>query len=318
MHTREFFDTYFHHFNALELARAAHALVRHVEMGGGIFFAVAGAMSTARLGIILSRVIRKGYVAGISATAANVEEDVFNMIGRRDYVQVHNWRDLAPADEAILKYRVTDTCLSPAAMEQVTNLFLELVGDADRAGERHYPFEFFRKLLDRMEISEARRRDGHDSWVLAAHELDLPVWTPGWEDSSLSMNLCASQIREGGVKGQSIRSGSEQLLSLAHWYKQQAQLQRALAFVQIGGGISGDFAICVAPTLRWGTGDVSIPHWAYYCQISDSVPSYGSYSGALPREKITWGKIDSRTPAFAINSDAAIVAPLLLSYLLDE
>ena len=60
----------------------------------------------------------------------------------------------------------------------------------------------------------------------------------------------------------------------------------------------------------------SVPLWAYFCQISDSTTSYGSYSGAVPNEKITWGKLGKDTPKFIIESDATIVAPLIFAYIL--
>jgi len=58
------------------------------------------------------------------------------------------------------------------------------------------------------------------------------------------------------------------------------------------------------------------PPWGYYCQISDCTTSYGSYSGAVPNEKITWGKLTTETPRFMIESDATIVAPLIFAYVL--
>ena len=45
--------------------------------------------------------------------------------------------------------------------------------------------------------------------------------------------------------------------------------------------------------------------------------SYGSYSGATPNEKITWDKLTQDTPMFVIESDATIVAPLILTALLE-
>jgi deoxyhypusine synthase len=84
----------------------------------------------------------------------------------------------------------------------------------------------------------------------------------------------------------------------------------------IGGGIAGDFAICVVPMLREDLGKGDVPLWGYFCQISDSTTSYGSYSGAPPNEKITWGKLGVETPKFMIESDASIVAPLIFAIVL--
>ena len=64
------------------------------------------------------------------------------------------------------------------------------------------------------------------------------------------------------------------------------------------GGIAGDFPICVVPMLHQDLQREHVPLWAYFCQISDSTTSYGSYSGAVPNEKITWGKLGENTPKF--------------------
>ena len=92
----------------------------------------------------------------------------------------------------------------------------------------------------------------------------------------------------------------------------------SIGFFQIGGGIAGDFPICVVPMLHQDLQRTSVPLWGYFCQISDSTTSYGSYSGAVPNEKITWGKLGIDTPKFIVESDATIVAPLIFAWLLDQ
>ena len=91
---------------------------------------------------------------------------------------------------------------------------------------------------------------------------------------------------------------------------------KGIGFFQIGGGIAGDFPICVVPMLEQDL-DRRTPLWAYFGQISDSTTSYGSYSGAVPNEKITWGKLAEDTPRFIVETDATIVAPLIFQYLLE-
>jgi Deoxyhypusine synthase len=95
-------------------------------------------------------------------------------------------------------------------------------------------------------------------------------------------------------------------------------LQRAV--VGSGSGAvsdgAGDFPICVVPMLHQDLQRTGVPLWGYFCQISDSTTSYGSYSGAVPNEKITWGKLGIDTPKHIIESDASIVAPLMFAYVL--
>lgn len=145
-------------------------------------------------------------------------------------------------------------------------------------------------------------------------EADLPIFVPGWEDSTLG-NLYATHCMLGNIKNiHTVKTGMEYLLQLARWYVTTTK-EYSVGFFQIGGGIAGDFPICIVPMLREDLNE-AVTLWGYYCQISDSVTSYGSYSGAHPNEKITWGKLGVETPKFIIESDASIVAPLVFAIVL--
>jgi deoxyhypusine synthase len=155
-----------------------------------------------------------------------------------------------------------------------------------------------------------------DSWMYAAMEKNLPMVVPGWEDSTMG-NMFAGHVITGDVENvHTVRTGIEYMTMLADWYTNNAQDDSRVGFFQIGGGIAGDFPICVVPMLHQDLQRDNIPVWGYFCQISDSTTSYGSYSGAVPNEKITWGKLETSTPKFIVESDASIVAPLMFAYIL--
>jgi deoxyhypusine synthase len=156
--------------------------------------------------------------------------------------------------------------------------------------------------------------DPKDSWMLAAAKKNIPIVVPGWEDSTMG-NIFASYVYKGELKAQTVKSGIEYMVWLSDWYKANCA-GKGVGFFQIGGGIAGDFPICVVPMLYQDLGMTDVPFWSYFCQISDSTTSYGSYSGAVPNEKITWGKLDITTPKFIVESDATIVAPLIFAWLL--
>ena len=140
---------------------------------------------------------------------------------------------------------------------------------------------------------------------------------PGWEDSTLG-NIFASHVINGDVKNvHTVRTGIEYMMELARWYQETCR-RHSIGFFQIGGGIAGDFPICVVPMLEQDLQIHDIPRWGYFCQISDSTTSYGSYSGAVPNEKITWGKLSADTPKYIIESDATIVAPLIFACVLGQ
>jgi deoxyhypusine synthase len=315
-----FLKSNFHHFNAATLIEAADAYRQHLQSNGRMFLALAGAMSTGELGISLAEMIRQGKVHGICCTGANLEEDVLNLIAHNSYQRITNYRDLTATDEFVLYEhrlnRVTDVCIPEnEAILRLGKVVSEEWASADSAGERSFPHEFLFKLLREGKLRSYYDIDVRDSWLYAAMEVNLPIFVPGWEDSTLG-NMYAAHCMLGHIKNvHTVKTGIEYMLEMADWYANAAN-QHSLGFFQIGGGIAGDFAICVVPMLREEIGKRDLPMWSYYCQISDSTTSYGSYSGAPPNEKITWGKLGIETPKFIIESDATIVAPLIFAVVL--
>ncbi|MCK9229732.1 MAG: deoxyhypusine synthase family protein [Syntrophales bacterium] len=317
-----FIRHHFRHFNAATLVDAAEGYRTFIDDGGTMVISLAGAMSTAELGLSLAEMIRHDKVHAISSTGANLEEDIFNLVAHDYYLRVPHYRDLTPQDEyEILQRkmsRVTDTCIpEEEAFRRIEKAIIELWIEADRRGDRYFPHEFIYRLLKSGRIEEYYQIDPRDSWVVAACEKNLPIFVPGWEDSTLG-NVYAAHCIRGTIKNvHTVRTGIEYMLYLSQWY-QETSTDRAMGFFQIGGGIAGDFSICVVPMLRQDMRLNDTPLWTYFCQISDSTTSYGSYSGAIPNEKITWEKLDVTTPGYVIESDATIVAPLIFSYVLEE
>jgi deoxyhypusine synthase len=318
----QFVRHHFRHFNAAALIDAADGYRTHLDQGGVMFMTLAGAMSTAELGLSLAELIRQSKVHAISCTGANLEEDIFNLIAHDFYERVPHYRDLSPQQEQALlerhMNRVTDTCIpEEEAMRRLESALLEAWMQADQAGEQRFPHEFIYQLLRSGVLAKYYQIDPRDSWIYAAMERDLPIYVPGWEDSTTG-NMYAAHCITGEITNvHTVRSGIEYMMNLAEWYTATAA-QHAIGFFQIGGGIAGDFPICVVPMLHQDLRRTDTPVWGYFCQISDSTTSYGSYSGAVPNEKITWGKLAVDTPKFVIESDATIVAPLIFALLLEQ
>ncbi len=316
---KDFIKTNFKHFNAAVVVDAAEAWIAHLEKGGKMFFTMAGAMSTGELGISLAEMIRHDKIHGICTTGANLEEDIFNLVAHNHYERVPGYRTLTADQELELRERgmnrVTDTCIpEEEAMRKIERKLLKLWQKADQSGEKFFPYEFMYQLIASGELDGAFEADPKNSWVLAAYGKGLPIWTPGWEDSTLG-NVFVANVMKGNLSSYlTVRNGLEQMAKLVEWYRQNTA-NETLGFFQIGGGIAGDFPICVVPLIQQDLKE-DCKLWGYFCQISDSTTSYGSYSGAHPNEKITWGKLDITTPKFIIESDAAIVAPLIFNYIL--
>jgi deoxyhypusine synthase len=321
MSVTEFIKHHFRHFNAAVIVDAAEAYRRHLEQGGKMLLAMAGAMSTAELGLSLAEMIRQDKVHAICTTGANLEEDIFNLVAHNHYRRVPNYRNLTEDEELALRERglnrVTDTCIpEEEAMRRIERQVLKYWQQAEREGQRYFPYEYMYQLIRNCNIREFFEIDPKDSWVYAACQKNLPIFTPGWEDSTLGNIFVANVVRGDVGNIQVVKSGMEQMAALIDWYRKTSK-DESIGFFQIGGGIAGDFPICVVPLIMQDLRE-KCRLWGYFCQISDSTTSYGSYSGAVPNEKITWGKLDRNTPRFVIESDASIVAPLVFAYVLGD
>jgi deoxyhypusine synthase len=316
----EFVRHHYRHFNSAALIDAADGYIAQLKKGGKMMVTLAGAMSTAELGLSLAEMIRRDKVHIITCTGANLEEDIFNLVAHDHYVRVPKYRELSPADEQKLldKHlnRVTDTCIPEGeAIRRIEKAILAEWQSADQKGERFFPHEFFYKLIRSGVLKQHFQIDPKDSWMVAACEKNIPIICPGWEDATLG-NIFAAHCMKGDIKNvHTVRTGIEYMIFLSDWYRKNSA-GPGVGFFQIGGGIAGDFPICVVPMLEQDMEEPT-PLWAYFCQISDSTTSYGSYSGAVPNEKITWGKLAAETPKFIVESDATIVAPLIFACVLE-
>ena len=316
----QFIDRHYRHFNAAVLKDAADAYITHLDRGGKMMITLAGAMSTGELGVSLGEMIRQDKVHAITCTGANLEEDLFNLVARSKYERIPNYRELSPQQEKELLARhlnrVTDTCIpEEEAIRRIEKAVIDEWVVAARKKEHYFPHEFLFRILRECRLKKFYEIDPADGWMMAAAQKDLPLFVPGWEDSTLG-NIYAARCITGAISDvHTARSGIEYMIELAEWYGRVSR-ESSIGFFQIGGGIAGDFPICVVPMLNQDVVSTPVHEWGYFCQISDSTTSFGSYSGAVPNEKITWGKLSVDTPKYMIESDATIVAPLVFAKVL--
>ena len=315
----QFIENHYLHFNAAALVDAAKGYEEHLLDNGKMMITLAGAMSTAELGKSLAEMIRQDKVHIISCTGANLEEDIMNLVAHNSYKRVPNYRDLSPQEEWDLLEnhynRVTDTCIpEEEAFRRLQSHLFDIWNKADKSNERYFPHEFMYQMINSGVLEQYYEIDPKNSWMVAAAEKNLPIVVPGWEDSTMG-NIFASYCIKGEFKPTTMKSGIEYMTWLADWYPKNCS-GKGVGFFQVGGGIAGDFPICVVPMLYQDMEMHDIPFWSYFCQVSDSTTSYGSYSGAVPNEKITWGKLDITTPKFIVESDATIVVPLIFAHVL--
>jgi deoxyhypusine synthase len=308
----------YRNFNARATRDALLAYWRHIEGGGRMFWAVAGAMSSAQMGITMAPAIRAGLIHGLSVTGANLEESLFRLVAHHSYKDFPDYRYFRKEDDTRIldarMRRVTDTSIpEDEAFRAVEKYIVPMWKKATQTGERRFWHEYFYELILAI---DPRLYEGNpdDCWLLAAARAGLPIVVPGHEDSTFG-NIFASYVKNGECSPSIVKSGIEYMAAFYDQYRDLSE-GAGVGFFQIGGGIAGDFPICVVPSIKYDLAQPVKP-WAYFCQISDSTTSYGSYSGATPNEKITWDKLTETTPMFVIESDATIVAPLMVTALLE-
>ncbi len=317
----DLFVKLFHNFNARAFKDATIAFKKHLDDGGKMLLAMGGAMSSAQMGITLAPMIKQEKIHAISCTGANLEESVFRLVAHNSYKDYPDYRYFTKEDdEKILKRkerRVTDTSIpEEESFRVIEPIILKRWKEAEKNAQRFFPHEYFYQILLSDELKGKYEGDPSACWLLEAAKKNLPIVVPGWEDSTLG-NIFAGYCKAGEVNPSVMKTGVEYMVQLYDWYQELSKNGPGLGFFQIGGGISGDFPICVVPSIKYDLKKEVRP-WGYFCQISDSTTSYGSYSGATPNEKITWGKLTKDTPMFVIESDATIVAPLMFEAILDR
>jgi len=324
----ELFQKLFHNFNARAFRDATLAFKKHLDEGGKMLLAMAGAMSSAQIGVTLAPMIRQNKIHIISCTGANLEESVFRLVAHNSYKDYPNYRYFTKEDDAAIlargERRVTDTSIpEEEAFRVVEPIILKRWKEAQAKGERYFPHEYFYQILLSDELKGKYEGNPEHSWLLEAAKKNLPMVVPGWEDSTLG-NIFAGYCKAGEVNPAVMKTGVEYMTYLYDQYEELSgsslpagRQGPGLGFFQIGGGIAGDFPICVVPSIKYDLKKPVRP-WGYFCQISDSTTSYGSYSGATPNEKITWDKLTKDTPMYVIESDATIVAPLIFEAILDR
>ena len=314
----DFVLTNYKNFNARATRDALLSYWRHIDGGGKMFWAMAGAMSSAQLGVTLAPAIRAGLIHGLSVTGANLEESLFRLVAHDGYKDFPDYRYFTKEDDTKIlgdrMRRVTDTSIpEDEAFRAVEKFIVPMWKRAAAAGERRFWHEYFYELIQAIG-SDLYQGDPEACWLLAAAKARLPIVVPGYEDSTFG-NIFASHVKLGECSAGIAKSGIEYMGAFYDQYR-ELSAGKGLGFFQVGGGIAGDFPICVVPSIKYDL-EQPVKPWAYFCQVSDSTTSYGSYSGATPNEKITWDKLTKDTPMFVVESDATIVVPLMLRALLE-
>lgn len=317
------------HCNGGSTMQAALWLKNHLANGGKLVVTIAGALSSFQVGVMLAELIRKDKVHLISATGANHEESYYRYVAHSHYAYIPRYTELTPGQEAELRdaglRRITDTFLPEDESVRIMEPhLLNMWREAEEKGERYFPHEYFRRLFSEKLVSADPRTNPNDCWTYAAYEKNIPIVIPGFEDSTMG-NIFSSYTYNGPHKKKGditidakiMKTGLEYFHLMYDWYMEESK-QAPIAFLQLGGGISADFPICAVPSLKHDLKlHKKVRDWAGFIEIGSSPMSYGSYSGAGGKEKITWDKLSIESYYQIIQSDVTVAFPWIAAVLLE-
>ena len=316
------------HLNGGSTLQAALWLKNHLDNGGKLVVTIAGALSSFQVGIMLAELIRKNKVHLVSATGANHEESYYRYVAHSHYAYIPRYTELTPEQEAELRdaglRRITDTFLPEDESVRIMEPhLLKMWREAESKGESYYPHEYFRKLFKEKLIKPDAKANPQDCWTYAAFEKNIPIVIPGFEDSTMG-NIFASYTYKGPLKkkndvflnGSVMKTGLDYFHLMYDWYDKESK-DAPIAFLQLGGGIAADFPICVVPSIKHDLKHHKVRDWAGFIEIGSSPMSYGSYSGAGGKEKITWDKLSTESYYQVIQSDVTVAFPWIAAVLLD-
>ena len=315
------------HCNGGSTMEAALWLREHLRRGGKLMVTIAGALSSFQVGVMLAELIRKNKVHIVSATGANHEESYYRYVAHSHYAYIPRYTELTPEQEAELRdaglRRITDTFLPEDESVRIMEPhLLAMWKDAERRGQSFFPHEYFRRLFAEELIRPDAEANPQDCWTYAAYQKNIPIIVPGFEDSTMG-NIFASYSYRGPHKKRGtptvansvMKTGLEYFHLMYDWYLKESK-KHPIAFLQLGGGIAADFPICVVPSLKHDLQLHSVRDWAGFIEIGSSPMSYGSYSGAGGKEKITWDKLSTKSYYQVIQSDVTVAFPWIAAVLL--
>ena len=316
------------HCNGGATLQAGLWLKSHLDNGGKLIVTIAGALSSFQIGVVLAELIRRDKVHLVSATAANHEESYYRYVAHSHYAYIPRYTELTPEQEAELRdaglRRLTDTFLPEDESVRIMEPhLLKMWQDAEKAGEQYFPHEYFRRLFSEDLIKADAEANPNDCWAYAAFQKNIPIVIPGFEDSTMG-NIFASYTYSGKHRTDNgpvldphiMKTGIQYFTWMYDWYMEQSK-DHPIAFLQLGGGIAADFPICVVPSIKHDLKlHDKVRDWAAFIEIGSSPMSYGSYSGAGGKEKITWDKLATTSYCQIIQSDVTVAFPWLAAVLL--
>ncbi|MEW6267818.1 MAG: deoxyhypusine synthase [Thermodesulfobacteriota bacterium] len=305
-------DRCFISYNAGRLREACQLFSRRMlEPDVTIGLSLTGALTPAGLATsALVPLIEAGFVDWIVSTGANLYHDTHYGIGLAMHQGTPTVSDVELRKEGVV--RIYDIFFDYDVLLKTDAFYREIIRQPEfqqEMGTAEFHWKAGRYVAERERALGLSRK----SLLAAAHEFAVPIYTSSPGDSSIGMNVAATELEGGKLRINPSRDVNETAAIV--WNAKQSGGKSAV-FI-LGGGSPKNFVLQTEPQIQEVLGLAESGH-DYFIQMTDARPDTGGLSGATPAEAVSWGKIspDALPDTVVCYVDSTVGLPLLAAYAL--
>jgi deoxyhypusine synthase len=276
-----------------------------------VVLTLAGAMTVAKMGLVICDMIDHGLVQAVVSTGALMAHGFVESTGLAHYKYRDGMDDAALYERGY--NRVYDTLEPESNLEHVEQILYAILREWD-ASETLCS----QKLNARLGQYLIARHPQTRGVLKSASEHGVPVYVPAFSDSEIGLGV-AIHNREQTLAGKP-RIHFDPFLDLEHYSTAVSKASR-LGIFTIGGGVPRNWAQQVGPyleiierTLGEKAGGM-ITRFHYGVRICPEPVHWGGLSGCTYSEGVSWGKFvpPAKGGRFAeVYSDATIAWPIVV------
>lgn len=273
-----------------------------------------GAMTVAKMGLLICDMIDKGILNAIVSTGALMTHGFVESVGMRHFKYNPKMDDVELYDKGY--DRVYDTLELEKNLDDTELIVAEVLDKVDR-----------NEILCSYKVNNLLGRhlaetvDGR-AILKSAYEKKVPIYIPAFTDSELGLDM-GIYMRRQAIKGEKPFMFNP-FLDLEH-YTEQIKNAKKVGIFTIGGGVPRNWAQQAAPYLdiidkRIGHGG-GYKRVHYGVRICPEPVNWGGLSGCTYSEGVSWGKFvpEEEGGKFAeVLADATIAWPVILKAVIER
>ena len=312
-------------YNAKRLAEACHLFKSMLDGNSTVCLTLAGAMTPVGMGGGIIKMMEKGFVDWIVTTGANTYHDLHFAY----QLPVHQG-DQCADDNELAEHdvvRIYDVYIDmQRTLIAQDNIIQALTGKAveDNKFPAKFSTAYYYKTLGEGVWETAKNPDR--SFIASASKNKVPVFVPGFADSSVGMGTSYLPILANRNSGSFDLdpedfvdpSPTMDVLESAAIVHDSMIHDISRGVIEVGGGVPKNFLQQTGPMISQIIG-MECPGENYVIQVTVDRPDTGGLSGATINEGKSWGKIPRAGEGNVVPYlDATVGIPIIFAYALEN